>query len=101
MLKSVGVVIGSYVLSVVLVFATDPLLSLIFPGEFAKGNVPSNRALIASTAFFVLVSILCAWVCARFAPRRAARHVLWFFVIGEVMGLGATLPNWSKPWPHW
>jgi len=51
MLKSVGVVIGSYVLSVVLVFATDPLLSLIFPGEFAKGNVPSNRALIASTAF--------------------------------------------------
>jgi len=96
MLKSVGVVIGSYVLSVVLVFAT-----LIFPGEFAKGNVPSNRALIASTAFFVLVSILCAWVCARFAPRRAARHVLWFFVIGEVMGLGATLPNWSKPWPHW
>jgi len=101
MLKSVGVVIGSYVLSVVLVFATDPLLSLIFPGEFAKGNVPSNRALIASTAFFVLVSILCAWVCARFAPRRAARHVLWFFVIGEVMGLGATLPNWSRPWPHW
>ena len=101
MLKSVGVVIGSYVLSVVLVFATDPFLSLIFPGEFAKGNVPSNRALIASTAFFVLVSILCAWVCARFAPRRAARHVLWFFVIGEVMGLGATLPNWSKPWPHW
>lgn len=101
MFKSIVVVLGSYVLSIALVIATDPLLSLIFPGEFAKGSVPSDRALIASTAFFVVVSILCAWVCARFAPNRAGRHVLWFFVIGEVMGMGATIPNWSKAWPHW
>jgi hypothetical protein len=33
--------------------------------------------------------------------RRAARHVLWFFIIGEVMGIAATIPNWSKDWPHW
>jgi hypothetical protein len=101
MLKSIAVVVGSYVLSILLVFATDPLLSRIFPGEFDPGRVPSNRALMASTAFFVLVSILCAWICARFAPRRAGRHVLWFFILGEVMGIGAIIPNWSKPWPHW
>jgi hypothetical protein len=100
-LKSIGVVLGSYVLSILLVMATDPLLSLIFPGDFVKGRVPSNHALLASTGFFVLVSILCAWLCARFAPRRPGRHVLWFFIIGEVMGIVATIPNWSKDWPHW
>lgn len=101
MLKSIGIVVGSYVLSIVLVLASDPLLSRIFPGDFVQGHVPSDNALIASTAFFVLVSILCAWICARFAPSNPARHVLWFFVIGEVMGIVATIPNWSKGWPHW
>lgn len=101
MLKSIAVVVGSYLLSVVLVFATDPLLSLLFPEDFVHGHVPSNGALAASTACFVAVSILCAWLCARFAPNRAARHVLWFFILGEVMGLAATVPNWSKGWPHW
>jgi hypothetical protein len=101
MLKSIGAVVGSYLLSFVLVLLTDPLLSLLFPGDFAKGHVPSEPALMTSTALFVAVSILCAWVCARFAPGRASRHVLWFLIIGEVMGIAATIPNWSKGWPHW
>lgn len=101
MLKSIAVVVGSYLLSIVLVLATDPLLSRLFPGDFAKDRVPSNNALIASTAFFVVISISCAWLCARFAPSRPARHVLVFFLIGEIMGALATIPNWSKGWPHW
>ena len=101
MVKSIAVVGGSYVLSIVLVLATDPLLSRLFPGDFVRGRVPSNGALITSTAFFVLISIFCAWICARFAPGRSARHVLWFFALGEVMGMAATIPNWSKGWPHW
>src|ERR1035441_6908857 len=101
MLKSIAVVAGSYLLSVVLVMASDPLLSLLFPGDFVTGHVPSSAALRASTSFFVVVSILCAWVCARLAPSRASRHVLWFFILGEVMGIGAIIPNWSKGWPHW
>jgi hypothetical protein len=101
MLKSIAVVFASYVLSVVLVLATDPLLSRLFPGDFVRGRVPSGAALIASTAFFVLVSILCAWLCARFAPGNAARHVLWFFILGEAMGIASIIPNWSKGWPHW
>ena len=101
MLKSLGVILGSYALSVVLVMATDPLLSRIFPGDFVKGHVPSRTPLIASTALFVVVSILCAWLCARFAPARAGLHVLWFFILGELMGIGATIPNWSSGWPHW
>ena len=101
MLKSIAVVLGSYILSVVLVILTDPLLSLLFPGDFVKGHIPSNTALMASTGFFIVVSILCAWVCARFSPNRPGRHVLWFFLLGEVMGLGATIPNWNKGFPHW
>lgn len=101
MLKSIAAVAGSYVLSIILVLLTDPLLSRVFPGDFAKDHVPSNTALLASTALFVLISIFCAWLCARFAPARASRHVLWFFIIGEVMGAVSIIPNWSKPWPHW
>ena len=101
MLKSIGVVAGSYLLSIALVLGTDPLLSLIFPGDFARGHVPSNPALAASTGCFIAISIFCAWACARFAPSSASRHVLWFFVIGEVMGIAAAIPNWSKGWPHW
>jgi hypothetical protein len=100
-LKSIAVVVGSYLLSVVLVIATDPLLSRLFPGDFEKGRIPSTNALLASTACFAVVSILCAWVCARFAPGSPARHVLWFFVLGEVMGIAAIVPGWNKGWPHW
>jgi O-antigen/teichoic acid export membrane protein len=101
MFKSIAVVAGSYVLSIILVLCSDPLLTLLFPGDFVRGHIPSNNALIASTACFVVVSILCAWLCARFAPRKAAKHVLWFLIIGEAMGLAATIPNWSTGWPHW
>jgi hypothetical protein len=101
MLKSIAVVAGSYLLSIVLVLGTDPLLSRLFPGDFVEGRVPTDSALIASTGLFVLISILCAWLCARFVPNRPARHVLWFFIIGEVMGIASIIPNWSKGWPHW
>jgi hypothetical protein len=101
MFKSIAVVVGSYLLSIVLVLATDPLLSRLFPGDFVRGHVPSNGALLASTVCFIIVAIFCAWLCARLAPGRVARHVLWFFVLGEAMGIAATIPNWSKGWPHW
>jgi hypothetical protein len=101
MLRSIAVVAGSYLLSVILVFCTDPLLARIFPGDFVKGQIPSNAPLLASTTLFVVVSILCSWLCARLASDRASKHVLWFFIVGEVMGIGAIIPNWSKGWPHW
>jgi hypothetical protein len=101
MFKSIAVVAGSYILSIILVLATDPLLSHLFPADYVKGRIPSNTALAASTGFFIVISILCAFICGRFAPSRPGRHVLWFFIIGEVMGIASTIPNWSKDWPHW
>lgn len=101
MFKSIAVVVGSYLLSVALVLSSDMLLTRLFPGDFAQGRIPSDPALMASTGLFVVISIFCAWFCARFAPARAARHVLWFFAIGEVLGIVATIPSWNKGWPHW
>ena len=101
MLKSIAAVAGSYVLSIILVMCTDPLLSRLFPDDFVRGRVPSNNALMTSTVLFVFISIFCAWLCARLSPARAGKHVLWFFVIGEVMGIVSIIPNWSKGWPHW
>ncbi|HEY8975037.1 MAG TPA: hypothetical protein VIN75_12515 [Burkholderiaceae bacterium] len=101
MLKSILVVASSYVLSVVLVLCSDPLLTALFPGDFVSGHVPSDKALVASTALFVAISLSCAWLCARFSPRPTARRVLAFMILGELMGLGATIPHWSTDWPHW
>ena len=101
MLKSIAVVIGSYVLSVLLVLCTDPLLSRMFPGDFERGRIPSDKALLASTVCFFVAAIISAWVCARFAPSQPSKHVLWFFVLGEVMGLAVTIAGWNKGWPHW
>jgi hypothetical protein len=101
MLKSVIAIIGSYVLSIVLVLCTDPLLSRLFPGDFARGHIPSNAALLSSTAMFAVISVFCAWLCARLAPGNAARCVRWFFVVGEALGTVATMLNWNKGWPHW
>ena len=101
MLKSILVIAGSYVLSIVLVLASDPLLSAIFPGDFVHGKVPSQPALATSTALFILISILCAWLCARFAPMPKPRHVLAFMILGELLGIASTIPNWNTGWPHW
>ena len=101
MLKSIGVVLGCYILSVLLVMATDPLLMHLYPGDYAKNRVPSTNPLIVSTALFVVISIFCAALCARFAPVKTGAHVLWFMILGEAMGLSFTIANWSKGWPHW
>ena len=101
MLRSLALVFGCYGLSVLLVLATDPLLSALFPGDFVAGRIPSGAPLLASTGLFIAISIFCAWLCAGHAPGRPGRHVLWFMVLGELLGIAATIPNWSKGWPHW
>lgn len=101
MLRSIATVFGCYVLSVVLVLCSDPVLSALFPGDFVEGRIPTTPPLLASTAIFIVISIACAWLCARKASHSPGRHVLWFLVLGELMGIAATIPNWSKGWPHW
>jgi hypothetical protein len=98
--KSILSVLGSYVLSIVLVMATDPLLHALFPHDYNRGQTIPDGLLLLSTALFTVISILCAWVCAKLAPSRVRVHVIAFFALGEIMGLVATLLNWGKM-PHW
>ena len=101
MLKSILVVAGAYVLSIMLVLCSDPLLTALFPGDFVDGRIPSDKALAASTGLFILISLLCAWLCARFSPPPRWKRVLAFMIVGELMGLATTIPHWGTAWPHW
>ena len=49
---------------------------------------------------FAVISVVCAWVCAKLAPVKVRTHVIAFFALGEAMGLVFTLANWGKV-PHW
>lgn len=98
--KSILSVLGSYVLSIVLVMATDPLLHALFPNDYRQGQTIPDGLLWLSTALFTVISILCAWVCAKLAPSRVRIHVIAFFALGEIMGGVATGMNWGKV-PHW
>jgi hypothetical protein len=98
--RSILSVLGSYVLSVVLVMATDPLLHALFPNEYKAGQTIPDSLLWLSTFCFILISIACSWVCANLAPSRVRLHVLAFFALGEIVGLAFTVPNWGKV-PHW
>jgi hypothetical protein len=98
--KSLLAVLGSYVLSIVLVILTDPLLHALAPDQYQRGKPIPTALLLVSTALFALIAVLCAWICARLAPGKVKAHVLSFFALGEVMGLGTTAMNWGKV-PGW
>ncbi len=98
--KSMLSVLGSYVLSIALVAATDPLLHALFPNDYNRGQTIPDWLLWLSTALFTVISILCAWVCAKLAPSKVRMHVIGFFALGEVLGVVATALNWGGV-PHW
>ncbi len=104
MLNSMGAVVGSYLLSVIiLVMATDPLLSHAPPGRFRqRPRRPLQPcATSASTTLFVIVSISLRLDLRPLCPCAVPGGMCSAsFVLGEAMGIGATILNWSKPWPH-
>lgn len=77
LMRSVGSILGSYILCVVLVILSEIPLKAAFPHECADIGTAPTRILALSTAIFFLVSILCAWICAN-RPRsaRQARPVV-------------------------
>ena len=98
--KSILSILGSYALSMGLVFATDPLLHALFPKDYNQGQTIPDWLLGVSTALFTVISVLCAWVCAKLAPSKVRMHVIGFFALGEIMGLAFTVVGWGKV-PHW
>jgi hypothetical protein len=100
-LRSVAAVVLSYVVVFTLVSLSDPVLARIYPGVYVRGQVPPAFLLRLSTYIFAIASILGGAICAWLAPSRPGRHLFALFVLGEVIGLGFTVANWNKGWPHW
>ena len=99
-LRSIGSVLGSYILCVLLVYLSDAPLKAMFPHEFVDLNTAPSWLLWVSTALFFVISVFCAWVCAKTAPDRVVKHVMWFFALGEVMGAGSMYASYGKA-PLW
>jgi nitrate/nitrite transporter NarK len=100
-LRSIAAVIVSYFVVFMLVSLSDPALAMIYPGQYVRGAVPPAFLLRLSTYMFAIASILGGVICARFAPSRPGLHLFALFLLGEAIGLGFTVSNWNKGWPHW
>lgn len=100
-LRSVASVVVSYLVVCVGIFASDPILSRLFPGQWVSGKVPPASLLAISTAIFAAFSVLGGWLCVRLAPSRTGLHLLILFVLGEAAGAIPAAINWNNGWPHW
>jgi nitrate/nitrite transporter NarK len=100
LLRSVAAIVASYIVVYGIVFASDPILALLFPGQYVSGKVPPTFLLWLTTAIFALASILGGWLCVLLAPTRPVLHLFVLFLVGEAIGIVFTVGNWSM-WPHW
>lgn len=100
LLRSAAAIVVTYVVVYGIVFASDPILTMLFPGRYVAGQVPPLFLLWVVTGIFVLASILGGWLCILLAPSRPGLHLLVLFLVGEVIGLAFTVHNWPT-WPHW
>ncbi len=83
MIKSLGVVLGSYVLSIVLVLSSDPLLSLIFPGQYGANSSGQSPDGEHSVLRGDLDSLRLGMWEVRFPPRRQARAGVFHYRRGH------------------
>jgi nitrate/nitrite transporter NarK len=100
LLRSVASVVLGYIVVYGIVFASDPVLARLFPGQYVQGKVPPTYLMWISTAIYALASILGGWLCVTLAPARKGMHLFILFAIGEALGIFFTIHNWGV-WPHW
>lgn len=101
LLRSIAAVVISYALIYALVWVSDPVLSRLYPGMLGPGQVPPVFLLRISTYIFAIASLAGGALCVRMAPTRPGLHLLILFVLGEIVGVGFSIANWNKGWPHW
>ena len=69
---------------------------------------PGFSRVIALAAIVTTVAVIPAW-CAEARPGASEAQLIGQIVLlivagrllGEVMGIASTIPNWNKGWPHW
>jgi len=100
-LKSIGVVIGAFVLVGALHVLTD--MALEKSGLFPPQNAPEALGagyLGAAVAYRNLYNVLGGWVAARFAPRAPVGHAIALGLIGTAAATAGTIAMWHVG-AHW
>jgi len=100
-LKSIGVVIGAFVLVGALHVLTD--MALEASGLFPPQNTPEALGpgyLGAAVVYRNLYNVLGGWVAARFAPRAPVGHAIALGLIGAAAATAGTIAMWHLG-AHW
>ncbi len=99
MWRSVAAVVSGYLITGVLIVATDQIFALTVPG-FKQMAMPPDYYFAISIATDALYSAVGGWLCAAIAKKRVRDHVLALIVLGEAVGVASTIALWSTV-PHY
>ena len=100
-LKSIGVVIGAFVLVGVCHVLTDTVLETagLFP-KVGSAESMGTVYLAIATVYRNLYNVLGGWVAARFAPRAPMAHAIALGLLGGAAALAGTIVMWHVG-QHW
>ena len=99
MWRSVAAVFFGYVITGILIVATDQIFEAFIPG-FRQMAMPRRDYLITSIVTDALYSVAGGWTCAAIARNRKREHALALIVLGEIIGIGSTIALWTTV-PHY
>ncbi len=96
MVRSIGSVVGGFILWTVLWLGSNSVISLSFPDSFnPDGSTDSVGILVLLLILSVVFSVLAGYVAARLAPRHATKHA---WILGGVLfavGLFVQIQFWD------
>lgn len=99
-LKSIGAVLGGFLIVVILSIATDTILEKagIFPPPTEGLFITWMLAL--AFAYRTIYTVLGGYVTAALAPTNPSKHVMILGIIGTVMGCLGIVAGWNLS-QHW
>jgi MFS family permease len=100
-LKSIGAVLGGFVVVAILSVVTDAILERV--GIFPPQTTPEAYAqwmLAVALAYRSVFTILGGYLTARWAPSNPGKHVFVLMILGLIGGVLGAAANWNLG-NHW
>jgi len=99
-LKSIGAVLGGFLIVVILSIATDTILEKlgIFPSP--TEGLFITWMLVLAFVYRTIYTVLGGYVTAALAPANPTKHVMILAIIGTVMGCVGIVVGWNLS-QHW
>ena len=94
MVRSFAAVICGYIVTGILIFATDQTFAATVPG-FNDMPMPPRFYFLISICTDTLYSVLGGWTCAAIAKTRVRDRVLALIALGELVGVVSTIALWE------